>query len=171
MSRTFLSKKALNLRSVTVVQARDCQAGEAPVLTLIGLAIAGASLVATLMTVPEFRGYFFSASEPKASLGTTKPDAAAPSSPLQTFAPNPSLSTSQASAPSPRRSVMPIPTALPQVTGAASASRPFGAASKSWCLGMKQQWQFRQEHFQENDESIKAAMEEKDCEYWGIRAE
>jgi hypothetical protein len=36
---------------------------------------------------------------------------------------------------------------------------------------MKQQWQFRQEHFQQKDESIKAVMEEKDCGYWGIRAE
>lgn len=170
MSRTFLSKRALNLRPAAAIQARDCQRGEAPVLTLIGLAIAGASLVATLMTVPEFRGYFFAASEPKPAPSAAIPDSSAQSRPVPQPIPTPVASTFQPR-PTLQQPVMPIPAPLPQVTGAASASRPFGTASKSWCLGMKQQWQFRQQHFQQNDESIKVAMEEKDCGYWGIRAE
>lgn len=49
-----------------------------------------------------------------------------------------------------------------------SSSRPFGAATKSWCLGQKDQWQFRKDKFGRDDQSIKASMEEADCGYWGI---
>ncbi|AFY49750.1 hypothetical protein Nos7524_3977 [Nostoc sp. PCC 7524] len=39
---------------------------------------------------------------------------------------------------------------------------PFGTASKSWCLSQKESWEvFKQE-------SIRASLEENNCQYWGI---
>lgn len=167
MSWLSLGRRLLKLAAAA--QARDCQ-GEAPVLTLIGLAIASASLIATLLTVPEFRDKFFTASEVKPSLGSAQPGSSTQASTIPKSVPS-SVPPSQPTAPI-RETILPnLPPLPPQAAGSSNASRPFGAASKSWCLGMKGQWKFRQEHFQTNDESIKAAMEEKDCGYWDVRAE
>lgn len=54
-------------------------------------------------------------------------------------------------------------------TSTSNSRPPSGTASKSWCLGMKQQWEFRYNHFGINDESIRASLDENNCRYWGVR--
>jgi hypothetical protein len=41
-------------------------------------------------------------------------------------------------------------------------------AEKSWCLGVKEQWEFNMKHFNEDRESIKAMFNEGNCSNWGI---
>jgi hypothetical protein len=48
------------------------------------------------------------------------------------------------------------------------AHAQMSTAPKSWCLGMKQQWQSRYDHFGRDDESIRASLEEHNCAYWGV---
>jgi hypothetical protein len=40
---------------------------------------------------------------------------------------------------------------------------PYYQAPESWCLGMRDQWKFRKQHFNEDSESIKKSMEESGC--------
>jgi hypothetical protein len=56
----------------------------------------------------------------------------------------------------------------PSFGNSPSRSRPRRTASKSWCLGIIEQWQFRMQHFGRNDPSIRAMFEESNCGYWGL---
>lgn len=58
----------------------------------------------------------------------------------------------------------------PERPSISSTAPPFGTASQSWCMGMRDQWKFRVENFGTNDESIGVSMRESGCGYWEITA-
>lgn len=43
-----------------------------------------------------------------------------------------------------------------------------GIAEKSWCVAMRNHWQFRRDEWGEDNQTIRALMEEYNCGYWGI---
>ncbi|GAB4175045.1 MAG: hypothetical protein Fur006_05290 [Coleofasciculaceae cyanobacterium] len=51
----------------------------------------------------------------------------------------------------------------PQVENPRNQQTPpkvsYHQAPESWCLGMRDQWKFRQQHFNTDDESIRKSME------------
>lgn len=46
---------------------------------------------------------------------------------------------------------------------------PRETAKKSFCLSLKSTWEFKKNNFGEDDESIRASMDEHNCSYWNIR--